>query len=163
MELKRILLVEDSINDVELILASLAENHLGNEVVVVRDGEAALDYLYRRGIYRLRREGNPVVVILDLKLPKIDGIEVLADLKAHPEMRTVPVVMLTSSREEQDLTRCYELGTNAYVVKPIDFNEFVDVIRNLGLFWAIINEPPIGSMPSMRGTGSTLTLPNGAE
>jgi CheY-like chemotaxis protein len=147
MELKRILLVEDSINDVELILNSLAENHLGNEVVVVRDGEEALDYLYRRGMYRLRREGNPVVVLLDLKLPKVDGIEVLSELKANNSLRTVPVVVLTSSREEQDLTRCYDLGTNAYVVKPIDFHEFVDVIKGLGLFWAIINEPPPGSIP----------------
>lgn len=147
MELKRILLVEDSINDVELILTSLAENHLGNEVVVVRDGEEALDYLYRRGMYRLRREGNPVVVLLDLKLPKVDGIEVLSELKANNSLRTVPVVVLTSSREEHDLARCYELGTNAYVVKPIDFHEFVDVIKGLGLFWAIINEPPPGSIP----------------
>jgi CheY-like chemotaxis protein len=152
MELKRILLVEDSINDVELILTSLAENHLGNEVVVVRDGEEALDYLYRRGIYRLRREGNPVVVLLDLKLPKINGIEVLAELKTNPALRTVPIVVLTSSREEQDLTACYELGTNGYVVKPIDFHEFVDVIKGLGLFWAIINEPPPGSMPAPRST-----------
>lgn len=147
MELKRILLVEDSINDVELILTSLAEYNLGNEVIVVRDGEEALDYLYRRGVYRLRREGNPVVVLLDLKLPKVDGIEVLTQLKADHSLRVVPVVVLTSSREEQDLSRCYELGTNAYVVKPIDFHEFVDVIRSLGLFWAIINEPPPGSIP----------------
>lgn len=147
MELKRILLVEDSINDVELILTSLAENHLGNEVVVVRDGEEALDYLYRRGMYRLRREGNPVVVLLDLKLPKVDGIEVLSELKANNLLRTVPVVVLTSSREDHDLARCYELGTNAYVVKPIDFHDFVDVIKGLGLFWAIINEPPPGSIP----------------
>jgi CheY-like chemotaxis protein len=151
MELKPILLVEDSINDVELILTSLAEKHLGNEVVVVRDGEEALDYLYRRGMYRLRREGNPVVVLLDLKLPKISGVEVLAELKANPVLRTVPVVILTSSREEQDLSSCYELGTNAYVVKPIDFHEFVDVIQGLGLFWAIINEPP-GSMPIPRSS-----------
>ncbi len=152
MELKRILLVEDSINDVELILTSLAENHLGNEVVVVRDGEEALDYLYRRGMYRLRREGHPVVVLLDLKLPKVDGIEVLTQLKANPELRVVPVVVLTSSREEQDLARCYELGTNAYVVKPIDFLEFVEVIKGLGLFWAIINEPPPGSIPPARSS-----------
>jgi CheY-like chemotaxis protein len=150
MELKRILLVEDSINDVELILTSLAENNLGNEVVVVRDGEEALDYLYRRGVYRLRREGNPVVVLLDLKLPKIDGIEVLGHLKRERSLRTVPVVVLTSSREESDLAQCYELGTNAYVVKPIDFHEFVDAIKGLGLFWAIINEPPPGSLPPSR-------------
>lgn len=152
MELKRILLVEDSINDVELILTSLAENHLGNEVVVVRDGEEALDYLYRRGLYRLRREGHPVVVLLDLKLPKVDGIEVLMQLKADPGLRIVPVVVLTSSREEQDLARCYDLGVNGYVVKPIDFHEFVEVIKGLGLFWAIINEPPPGSIPPARST-----------
>ncbi len=150
MELKRILLVEDSINDVELILTSLVENHLGNEVVVVRDGAEALDYLYGRGVYRLRREGNPVAVLLDLKLPKVDGIEVLTQLKTDPSLRVVPVVVLTSSREDQDLTRCYELGTNAYVVKPIDFHEFVNVIRGLGLFWAIINEPHPGSIPPAR-------------
>lgn len=154
MELKRILLVEDSLNDIELILTSLAENNLGNEVVVVRDGEEALDYLYRRGVFRLRREGNPVVVMLDLKLPKVDGFEVLGRLKSDPILRVVPVVVLTSSREERDLSRCYELGTNAYVVKPIDFHEFVDVIKNLGLFWAIINEPPPGSMPSARNNQS---------
>jgi CheY-like chemotaxis protein len=152
MEFKRILLVEDSIHDVELILTSLAENHLGNEVVVVRDGEEALDYLYRRGLYRLRREGNPVVVLLDIKLPKVDGIEVLMQLKADPQLRIVPVVVLTSSREEQDLARCYELGVNGYVVKPIDFHEFVEVIKGLGLFWAIINEPPPGSIPPARST-----------
>jgi CheY-like chemotaxis protein len=150
MELKRILLVEDSINDVELILTSLAENHLGNEVVVVRDGEEALDYLYRRGVYRLRREGNPVVVLLDLKLPKVDGMEVLGQIKADHDLKMVPVVVLTSSREEQDLVRCYELGSNAYVVKPIDFHEFVDAIKGLGLFWAIINEPPPGSISPIR-------------
>lgn len=152
MELKRILLVEDSPNDVELILTSLAENQLGNEVVVVRDGEEALDYLYRRGVFRLRMEGNPVVVLLDLKLPKVDGLEVLAQIKSDLDLRIVPVVVLTSSREEPDLSRCYELGTNAYVVKPIDFHEFVDVIKQLGLFWAIINEPPPGSMPSARSS-----------
>ncbi len=154
MELKRILLVEDSLNDIELILTSLAENNLGNEVVVVRDGEEALDYIYRRGVFRLRREGNPVVVMLDLKLPKVDGFEVLGRLKSDPNLRVIPVVVLTSSREERDLSRCYELGTNAYVVKPIDFHEFVDVIKNLGLFWAIINEPPPGSMPSPRNNQS---------
>jgi len=150
MELKRILLVEDSPHDVELILTSLAEGNLGNEVVVVRDGEEALDYLYRRGLFRLRMEGNPVVVLLDLKLPKVDGLEVLAQLKSDATMRIVPVVVLTSSREEPDLTRCYELGVNAYVVKPIDFSEFVQAVRQVGLFWAVINEPPPGSMPPAR-------------
>ncbi|MBE9167298.1 response regulator [Pleurocapsales cyanobacterium LEGE 06147] len=147
IDLKRILLVEDNPNDVELILTSLAENHLGNEVVVVRDGEEALDYLYRRGVFRLRMEGNPVVVLLDLKLPKIDGLEVLAELKANPALRMIPVVVLTSSREEPDLRQCYELSTNAYVVKPIDFQEFVEVIKHVGLFWAVVNQPPPGSSP----------------
>ena len=141
-ELKRILLVEDSPNDVELILTSLADNHIANEVVVARDGEEALDFLYRRGLFRLRMSGNPVVVLLDLKLPKVDGLEILAQLRADPTLRFVPVVVLTSSREEPDLRRCYELGTNAYVVKPIDFHEFVEVIKQVGLFWAVVNQPP---------------------
>lgn len=149
-ELKRILLVEDSPNDVELILAALAENRLANEVIVVRDGEEALDYLYRRGVFRLRMEGNPVVVLLDLKLPKVDGLEVLAQLKSDPELKRVPVVVLTSSREEQDLINSYNLGTNAYVVKPVDFHEFVNAIKELGLFWAVVNQPPPGSMSSPR-------------
>ena len=149
-ELKRILLVEDSANDVELILAALAENRLANEVIVVRDGEEALDYLYRRGAFRLRREGNPVVVLLDLKLPKVDGLEVLAQLKSDSELRRVPIVVLTSSREEQDIINSYDLGTNAYVVKPVDFHEFVDAIKDLGLFWAVVNQPPPGSMSSLR-------------
>jgi CheY-like chemotaxis protein len=146
MDLKRILLVEDNPNDVELILTSLAQNHLGNEVVVVRDGEEALDYLYRRGVFRLRMEGNPVVVLLDLKLPKVDGLEVLAELKANPALRMIPVVVLTSSCEEPDLRQCYELNTNAYVVKPIDFKEFVEVIKHVGLFWAVVNQPPPGAV-----------------
>ena len=149
-ELKRILLVEDSANDIELILAALEENRMANEVVVVRDGEEALDYLYRRGVYRLRREGNPVVVLLDLKLPKVDGLEVLARLKSDRELKVIPVVVLTSSGEEQDLLKSYNLGTNAYVVKPVDFHEFVDAIKELGLFWAIVNQPPPGSLPSVR-------------
>ncbi|MBF2047497.1 MAG: response regulator [Leptolyngbya sp. IPPAS B-1204] len=141
-ELKRILLIEDSVYDVELILTALSENALANEVVVVRDGEEALDYLYRRGVFRLRLEGNPIVILLDLKLPKIDGIEVLSALKADPMLRLIPVVVLTSSQEEPDLLHCYELGTNAYVVKPIDFHEFVEVIKQVGLFWAVVNQPP---------------------
>jgi CheY-like chemotaxis protein len=146
-ELKRILLVEDSPNDIELILAALAENRLANEVVVVRDGEEALDYLYRRGVFKLRMEGNPVVVLLDLKLPKVDGLEVLAQLKSDPDLRLIPIVVLTSSREEQDLINSYNLGTNAYVVKPVDFHEFVDAIKELGLFWAVVNQPPPRSIP----------------
>jgi CheY-like chemotaxis protein len=146
-EMKRILLVEDSPNDIELTLAAFEENHIANEVVVVRDGREALDYLYRRGVFKLRAEGQPAVVLLDLKLPTLDGLEVLAQLKADSEMKTLPVVMLTSSREEQDLVASYNLGVNAYVVKPVDFSEFVNAMRKLGLFWSVINQPPPGSVP----------------
>jgi CheY-like chemotaxis protein len=142
---KRILLVEDSPNDVELTLAALAENHLANEVVVVSDGEEALDYLRRRGRFQLREPGNPAVVLLDLKLPKVDGLEVLAQVKGDAALKSIPVVMLTSSREEQDLVKSYNLGVNAYVVKPMDFPEFVEAVREVGLFWAVINHPPPGS------------------
>lgn len=152
MELKRILLVEDSAKDIELILAALAENYLANEVVVTRDGAEAIDYLYRQGIYRLRREGHPGVVLLDLKLPKVDGLEVLAKLKSDPELRAIPVVILTSSREEKDLVNSYDLGSNAYVVKPVDFHEFVEAIKELGLFWAVVNQPPPGALPPARPT-----------
>jgi CheY-like chemotaxis protein len=146
--LKRILLVEDNVNDIELTLAALEQNRLANEVVVVRDGEEALDYLMRRGIFKMRAEGMPAVVLLDLKLPKVDGLEVLEKIKAHDELKQVPVVMLTSSREEKDLVRSYKLGVNAYVVKPVDFHEFVDSIKELGLFWAVINQPPPGTVPA---------------
>ena len=145
-EIKRILLVEDSANDIELTLGALEENHLANEVVVVRDGAEALDFLYKRGVFKLRKNGNPAVVLLDLKLPRVDGLEVLKQLKDDPDMRAVPVVMLTSSREEQDLVRSYNLGVNAYVVKPVDFKEFVAALRELGLFWAVINQPPPGTV-----------------
>ncbi|HWQ33548.1 MAG TPA: response regulator [Blastocatellia bacterium] len=141
-QLKRILLVEDNNNDIEMTLAALEENHLANEVIVVRDGEEALDYLYRRGIYKLRAEGNPAVVLLDLKLPKVDGLEVLEKIKSDPELKMLPIVMLTSSREESDLVRSYSLGVNAYVIKPVIFNEFVNALNKLGLFWAVINQPP---------------------
>lgn len=149
-ELKRILLVEDNTNDIELTLAALEENHLTNEVVVVRDGVEALDYLYRRGVFKLRSPGNPAVVLLDLKLPRVDGMEVLKQLKADADLRTVPVVMLTSSREEQDLMKSYNLGVNAYVVKPVEFGDFVQALSKMGLFWAVINEPPPGSTPRLR-------------
>jgi CheY-like chemotaxis protein len=144
-ELKRILLVEDNVNDIELTFAALEENHLANEVVVVRDGAEALDYLYRRGVYKMRAEGRPAVVLLDLKLPKVDGLEVLKTVKSDDDLKTVPIVMLTSSREEVDVVTSYGLGVNAYVVKPVDFNDFVSAIKKLGLFWAVINEPPPGS------------------
>jgi CheY-like chemotaxis protein len=141
-ESKRILLVEDSPNDVELTLTALSENKLANEVVVVTDGEEALDYLHRRGRYRLRADGQPVVVLLDIKLPKVDGLEVLQHMRNDPTLKTIPVVMLTSSREEPDLLRAYQVGVNAYVVKPVDFHDFVRAISELGLFWAVINQPP---------------------
>lgn len=145
-ELKRILLVEDNPNDIELTLAALADNHLANEVVVARDGAEALDYLFRRGIFKMRSAGNPAVILLDIKLPKVDGLEVLRQLKSDAALRTVPVVMLTSSREEPDLLRSYDLGVNAYVVKPVDFNDFVGALNKLGMFWAVINQPPPGSV-----------------
>jgi CheY-like chemotaxis protein len=141
-ELKRILLAEDNANDLELTLAALAENRLANGVIVVRDGAEALDYLYRRGAYANRADGNPVLVLLDLKMPKVDGIEVLRHIKKDDELRRIPVVMLTSSREEQDLLSSYELGVNAYVVKPVAFVEFMDAVRQLGGFWGVVNEPP---------------------
>lgn len=146
-DLKPILLVDDNPNDIELTLAALAENQLANDVVVVRDGEEALDYLYRRRIFRLRATGNPAVILLDLKLPKIDGLQVLQQIKNDDALRAIPVVMLTSSREEQDLVRSYHLGVNAYVVKPVDFADFLKAIKELGLFWAVINHPPPGSIP----------------
>jgi CheY-like chemotaxis protein len=147
-ETKRILLVEDSTNDVELTLSALERHNLANEVVVVNDGEEALDYLHRRGRYRLRAPGEPVVVLLDIKLPKVDGLEVLEDLRRHESLRKLPVVMLTSSREERDIVQSYDLGVNAYVVKPVAFQEFVSAITELGLFWAVINQPPPVPQPS---------------
>ena len=143
IDTRRILLVEDSPNDVELTLAALSRHNLANEVVVVSDGEQALDYLHRRRAFKLRAEGNPVVVLLDIKLPKVDGLEVLQNMRTDPELRTTPVVMLTSSREEQDIVRSYGLGVNAYVVKPVDFQNFVSAIAELGLFWAVLNQPPL--------------------
>ncbi len=140
--IKRILLVEDNPNDIELTLAALQECRLANEVEVVQDGAEALDYIYRREKFSKRGLGLPGVILLDLKMPKVDGLEVLRQIKSDPELRRVPIVMLTSSREEQDLIRSYDLGVNAFVVKPVDFAQFVEAIRNLGVFWAIVNEPP---------------------
>ncbi len=150
MELKRILLVEDDPNDVELTLAGLEEYNLANEVVVARDGEEALDYLLHRGKFAARENGNPAVVLLDLKLPKVDGLEVLRRIKGDESLKIVPVVILTSSREDKDMVEGYRLGTNAYVVKPVDFHKFVDAIKSLGAFWSIINEPPPGSVGRTR-------------
>jgi len=136
------LLVEDNPKDLELTLAALERCQLANEIIVARDGAEALDYLYSRGIYHERESGDPAVVLLDLKLPKVDGLEVLAKIKADALRRQIPVVMLTSSREERDVVRSYELGVNAFVVKPVDFTEFFKAIQDLGMFWAILNEPP---------------------
>lgn len=139
---KRILLAEDSPQDVEMTLEALSQHHLINEVVVVNDGAQALDYLYLRGKFAGRAPGNPVFVLLDLKMPKVDGLEVLRTIKSDEQLRTTPVVMLTSSREEQDVVRSYRLGINAYVVKPVDFHSFIEAVKQLGAFWAIHNEPP---------------------
>lgn len=144
-EIDRILLVEDDHKDIELILSALAENRLANEVQVVRDGEEALDYLYRRAQFRLRHPGNPAVVLLDLKLPKIHGLDVLKQIKSDERLKTIPVVILTSSTEAPDLEQSYDLGVNAYVVKPVEFAQFVTALKQIGLFWAVINEPPPGS------------------
>jgi CheY-like chemotaxis protein len=144
--MRRILLVEDDPKDVELTLTALEEYNLANEVVVARDGAEALDYLYCRGEFADRSNDNPAVLLLDLKLPKVDGLEVLQQIKSDEKLRMVPVVVLTSSREEKDMVASYKLGVNAYVVKPVDFHEFVNAIKELGMFWAIINEPPPGSV-----------------
>ena len=142
----RILIVEDDPNDVELTLMALADYNLANEVVVTRDGQQALDYLYCRGEFNTRSADNPAVVLLDLKLPKVDGLEVLQQIKSDEHLKMIPVVVLTSSHEEKDLMRSYSLGVNAYVVKPVDFHEFVNAVKELGVFWAVINEPPPGSI-----------------
>ena len=143
--LGRILLVEDDPKDVELTLTALEEYNLANEVVVTRDGVEALDYLYYRGDFANRLGNNPAVLLLDLKLQKVHGLEVLEQVKADEKLRMIPVVVLTSSREEIDMVASYKLGVNAYVVKPVDFHEFVNAIKELGVFWAVINEPPPGS------------------
>lgn len=143
---KSILLVEDSLRDAEMTLAALAEHNLMNQVVHTIDGSAALDYLYAKGDFAGRSPGNPLLVLLDLKMPRIDGIEVLRRIKRDPALRKIPVVMLTSSAEEQDLIATYDLGVNAYVVKPVDFLQFVAAIQKLGAFWTVNNEPPPGSV-----------------
>jgi CheY-like chemotaxis protein len=145
-KLGRILMVEDDPKDVELTLTALEEYNLANEVVVTRDGEEALDYLFCRGNFKGRTSENPAVLLLDLKLPKVDGLEVLQHIKSDEKLRLIPVVVLTSSREERDMVASYKLGVNAYVVKPVDFHEFVNAIKELGIFWAVINEPPPGSV-----------------
>ena len=144
--LKRILLAEDDSKDVELILTALEEHKLANEVVVTHDGAEALDYLFARNKFASRPKGNPAVMLLDLIMPKMDGLEVLRKIKADAELKTLPVGVLTSSRESSDLDECYRLGVNAYVVKPVKFSEYVDAVKELGIFWALINEPPSASV-----------------
>ncbi|CAD6525616.1 response regulator [Paraburkholderia sabiae] len=140
--LRPILLVEDNVNDIELTLIALEKTRLANPVVSIRDGAEALDYLRREGQYAERKDENPAVILLDKKLPKIDGHEVLKAVRADDKLKRIPVVMLTSSREEKDLLRSYDLGVNAYVVKPVEFDDFMGAINDLGMFWAVLNEPP---------------------
>ncbi len=143
-KIKRILLVEDDPKDIELTLAALAEHNLANEVVVARDGAEALDYLHRRGSFAQRPPGNPVVIMLDLKMPRLDGVQALRQIKADEQLRLIPVVVLTSSRESLDLEACYRLGVNAYVVKPVRFIEFVEAVKQIGVFWVLVNQAPAG-------------------
>ena len=149
-ELKRILLAEDDPRDVELIMTALADYNLANEVVVTYDGEETLNYLYNRGKFQGRPGGNPAVVLLDLKMPKVNGLEVLRQIRQDDQLKMTPVVVLTCSREEKDWVESYRLGVNAYVVKPVDFHEFVNAVKELGAFWAVINEPPPGSIGNMK-------------
>lgn len=141
-EVKRVLLAEDSDEDAELTMAALKEHRLANEVVRVRDGAEALDYLYRRNGFAGRSHDNPVLVLLDLKMPRVDGLEVLRQVKGDPQFRNIPVVVLTSSREETDLVKSYELGVNGYVVKPVVFPDFVEAVHQIGAYWIVANEPP---------------------
>jgi len=144
-ELRTILLAEDNPNDVELTIAALSEQNLANRVVAVHDGVEVVEYLRCEGKYELRKKGNPAVILLDIKMPRMDGIEVLHIIRTDPALKMIPIVMLTSSREEPDLKTCYDLGVNAYVVKPVDFKDFFDAVKQLGVFWALINElPPEG-------------------
>jgi len=149
-ELARILLVEDSKNDKDLTVAALGESGLANELVWVKDGQEALDYIYREGAFAQRPEGQPAVVLLDLKMPRVDGLQVLAKVKGDPTLKTIPIVVLTSSNEEIDVVRSYGLGVNAYVVKPVGFTEFVSALKDLGVFWAVLNRPPPGTAPGSR-------------
>jgi CheY-like chemotaxis protein len=146
MEPKRILLAEDDPRDQELTIMALSEYRLANEIQVVNDGVETLDYLFRRGKFADLSPGNPAILLLDLKMPKIDGLGVLREIRKSPALRTLPVVMLTSSNEEADVTESYNLGANAYVVKPVHFHDFVDAVKKTGLFWAVLNEPPPGSV-----------------
>ena len=142
IELKTILLVEDNPQDVELTLEALTEHNLANNVIAVNDGVEAIDYLYYKGRFKDRKKGHPAVMLLDIKMPRMDGIEVLETIRADEKFKSLPVVMLTSSREEPDLKKCYALGVNAYVVKPVNFKDFLDAVKQIGFFWAMLNEQP---------------------
>ena len=142
IEIKRILIVDDSPKDIELTVSALGENHLANEIIVAEDGEEALEYLYRRGKFSEYVKGNPALILLDIKMPKMDGIEVLKIIRADENLKSIPIVMVTSSLEERDLVKSYSLGANAYVVKPIDIMQFIDAIKVLGQFWVVINKVP---------------------
>jgi CheY-like chemotaxis protein len=141
-KLKTILLVEDNSKDIELTLEAMAENSLANDIVVVRDGVEALEYLRCQGKYKLRKAGNPALILLDIKMPRMDGIEVLRNIRSDAKLKRIPVVVLTSSREENDLINTYELGVNAYVLKPVDFKQFIEAVKQIGSFWAVLNELP---------------------
>ena len=146
-ELRTILLAEDNPKDVELTLEAMEENNLANQVVVVKDGVEAMEYLQCEGKYSLRKTGNPAVILLDIKMPRMDGIEVLRRIRSNAALKRIPVVILTSSREEKDLINTYDLGVNAYVVKPVSFQQFIDAVKQIGSFWAVVNElPPEGEM-----------------
>jgi CheY-like chemotaxis protein len=158
--IKKILLVEDDPQDLELTMAGLEENHLANQVVIVRDGAEALDYLYRREKFAARPPGNPLLVLLDNKMPKVSGLQVLKSIKMDEQLKTIPVVALTSSRETPDLAEFYRHGVNAYVVKPVEFTEFMKAIKQLGLFWAAINEPPpVSTAAGASGQSGSAVLP----
>ncbi len=152
--LKRILLVDDSPRDTELMLEALKTYHLANEILTLRDGAEALDYLYRRGAFTGRTNDQPAVILLDLKMPKVDGLEVLRQVKSDPRLKVIPVVVMTSSREEQDLVNSYQLGVNAYVVKPVKFQDFVEAVRQIGGFWAVVNQPPPESLRRFPSTSA---------
>ena len=141
-ELRTILLAEDSPHDAEMAVDALRDAHLANPIVHVEDGVEALDYLLRRGKWASRPDEDPAVLLLDIKMPRMDGLEVLTELRKEDRFRSLPIVVLSSSREESDLARSWDLGVNAYVVKPVDVDQFFDAVRTLGRFWAVLNEPP---------------------
>lgn len=140
--IKRILIVDDSPKDVELAIAALTEKNLANEIDVAEDGEEALDYLYKRGKFTGYYEENPAVILLDIKMPKMNGIELLKHIRSVPKFKYIPVIMVTSSREDKDLLECYRLGANSYVVKPVDIIQFIDSIKAVGQYWVVINQLP---------------------